>query len=221
MAETNNASVPEVDSDKLGRRCGACRNYGHYKSKCPYVGTILGQGFNFISVDAAVESANAAADAGAAPVASSAESEAPAASTATAKKRGRKAASSAAADPVASADETIEVPAVSTADEAGDAAEHNLLTHTSASSSAADAGAQRSKKLRPTSERTTGTHTPQHVTALAAEKSVSGVNKYRRRVCAVCRKESSFICVQCKVGLHIGCDDASNCWRTYHSDEWA
>lgn len=215
------------DTDKAGaRRCGSCRNYGHYKSKCPYLGTILGQGFNFISGEAAAASvaANATSETAAAPAsaASSESAEATASGNTAAKKRGRKTAQSAAAE--SGAEETIEIPSVSAGESAADAAEaeHNLLTHTSASSAdPAEHAAQRSKKLRPTSERTTGTHTPQHVTALAAEKSISGVNKYRRRVCAVCRKESSFICVQCKVGLHIGCDDASNCWRTYHSEEWA
>ncbi len=74
----------------------------------------------------------------------------------------------------------------------------------------------RPHRLTSELERSTGIHTPVHVRCLPAEESHSGAANYCRRICAVCKKTSSFMCKQCQVGLHIRMDGIDNCWEQHH-----
>jgi hypothetical protein len=64
--------------------------------------------------------------------------------------------------------------------------------------------------------RAVGKHTPMKLGCLSKEESASGTNRTRRRRCIVCKKESSYYCVQCNVALHITNKEATNCWCLYH-----
>ncbi len=68
--------------------------------------------------------------------------------------------------------------------------------------------------------RVVGTHTPCHVPLSKSAKTTLGCPRTLRKVCAVCKKDTAFMCAQCAVGLHINIRGQDNCWETYHSADF-
>lgn len=65
-----------------------------------------------------------------------------------------------------------------------------------------------------------GNHTPYY---LCEELSTSGNTMYvdKRIQCAYCRTKTSFKCLECGVGLHIGSSSQENCfWKFHHLEEF-